>query len=660
VIEQSEVSESSNDRDRGFTLIEILIVISMMAVLTGVLAATVTVVLRTAPMSEVRADDARTVRGLVTWLPEDVDAAPPSGFDTANTAWPCAGSAPADSYNVLAISWTERTDITHNYAATYRYESDGSKSYITRYTCNDETDPTMPVGRRHNLTSGLPPWNDAVRPAYVTMCSAQVDKDTGECLADDEITSNTSPDVRSIKLHLTRPDGVVITIDAAPKNPDEGLADDPTASINLIPEVSQTDHALDLFAGQTVTIDLNTTHNPSDADGDTLSVAIDISEPMPPGITASTTDPLNVTITAGPGLPIGPISPPLVLVISDPRAGWVDATVTVNIVLPPPNVAPSLSPSTYNLDIAPGEAVILSLDASHGATDANGDPLTATVQGWPNKVFPPTTGGSTDPLDIRIEAKSSALTEDGLEPITVLIEDGRGGSVEATITLTIVSPAPNNAPTVTSSDVAVSMNAGDTVTLFLDASHGASDPDGDPLSVDIDAAEAQPAGVTTALPGALEVTLTADPSIAEGPTIPVSLTIEDGRGGSVDATITITIAPRPPPPSDCVLGNVSADPGMVANDGDGDDAKLLKKDVTVTLTYTGSCDGLVLRYDTGDTSGLGVGVGRVFPPGSPSSVVINGRKSGGNEKWRSGTYTLTASTTSEVTATAVTTTLTVT
>jgi len=662
VIEQPEVAESGSDRDHGFTLVEILVVISMMALLATVMAATVTVVLRTAPTSEVRADDARSLQGLVTWIPEDVDAAPPGGFDTATTAWPCAGPAPANSHNVLSISWTERTGVTNNYAATYRYEFNGSDWHMTRYACNDEATGTMAVGRSHNLTSAMPAWNNLSPPAFVTMCAAKVDID-GQCPAGSEIAGNTSPDVRSLKLNLVSEDGTVSTIDAAPKNPDEDLADDPGASTNATPTLSQSDYVLEMYAGDTVTIDLGTTHNPSDADGDTLSVAIDSSEPMPPGITASTADPLDVTITADVGLAPGTISPPLVLIVSDPRAGWVDPTVTVRII-PEPNIAPTVSPGTYDLKLALNQTVILPLDATHGASDANGDSLTANVvsiTGSPS-ISAAQAGAPNDPLDVEITAKPGAASGDAVS-ILVSIDDGNGGSVNATINVEIAALSANQDPIVTNSDVPLTMLAGETVTLFLDSAsgHGAFDPDGDPLSANLDTIKPQPAGITTVLPGALEVTLTADQSMLAGPiTTPVSLEIEDAYGAVVEVTISITIAPTPPPPSDCVLGTLAATPGTADRWSSGAANQLLASDVTVTLTYSGSCDGLVLKYETGDTSGLGVGTGRVFTPGSPASIIIYAKGNGGTEKWAPGTRTLTASTTSDVTPSTISTTLTVT
>jgi hypothetical protein len=79
----------------------------------------------------------------------------------------------------------------------------------------------------------------------------------------------------------------------------------------------------------------------------------------------------------------------------------------------------------------------------------------------------------------------------------------------------------------------------------------------------------------------------------------------------------------------------------------------------VTLSYSGTCDGLVLKYDTGHPSGLGSGVGRVFPPGSPTSILLRGYYSGGTELWTKADHLLIASTTSAVSPDSVSITLTV-
>jgi prepilin-type N-terminal cleavage/methylation domain-containing protein len=63
--------------DRGFTLVETVIVVALMGIVMSVLAATFVVVVRTNPANEARDDGARGLLGLSTWLPEDVSSTPP-------------------------------------------------------------------------------------------------------------------------------------------------------------------------------------------------------------------------------------------------------------------------------------------------------------------------------------------------------------------------------------------------------------------------------------------------------------------------------------------------------------------------------------------------------------------------------------------------------
>ena len=68
--------------------------------------------------------------------------------------------------------------------------------------------------------------------------------------------------MKSLKLSITRLDGVVATIDAAPKNPDQDLADDPYAVTNAKPTVSVTNVVVPMYAGETTEFSLSTTHSP--------------------------------------------------------------------------------------------------------------------------------------------------------------------------------------------------------------------------------------------------------------------------------------------------------------------------------------------------------------------------------------------------------------
>jgi prepilin-type N-terminal cleavage/methylation domain-containing protein len=641
----------------GFTLIEVLIVVTMIAIITTVLAAVVTVVLRTAPPAEVRASDARSVQGLVTWLPQDVDAAPPGGFNRDHAYWPCGGTAPADSHNIIAAEWTESTGVDWRYAATYRYELAGDSWRIARYACDDGGTGTMGPAERINLTSELPEWSSSPEPARVTMCRSAVTAGA-TCPVGDVVPLSevAPPEVHSLKLYITRIDGVVATIDAAPKNPDQSLADDPNASPNLRPELGLVNYVLPMFAGDSATIDVVATHGAYDPESDPISAAIDSTEPLPAGITAFAADPTFVEVTADAGLSPGVKSPSIVVIVSDNRGGWIDALVTVEI-LPEPNLPPTVSPSDYLLTMQAGQTVVVPLGTTHGVSDPNGDPVTVSVVSYPSGLTNPPRTDSPGPLDLEIRTPGGASLGLWPEAIVLEISDGRGGVTTATISLQIAAPFVNQSPVAAPTNVSVDLYAGQSVSLALDSSHGVSDPDGDPLGItDV----AVPAGIGVSLDGALNVTITADPGLAVGPIlVPVELEVSDIHGDDVDVTVTVNIVETPSLPSDCALGTLVANPSSVARHGGGGQPRLLREDVVVTLTYSGSCDGLTLTYDTGDTSGLGIGTGRVFPPGSPTSVVIVGRDNGGTEKWAPGTYTLTANTTSDVAITSITTTLTV-
>ena len=644
-------------RRDGFTLIEVLIVVSMVAIVTTVLAATVTVVIKSAPPAEVRTDDARSVQGLVTWLPQDIDAAPPGGFNRDHAYWPCGGSAPADSYNIITAEWSESGALEQRFVASYRYDLTGDGWHMARYSCVASGAGPMGAAERINLTSELPAWNASSPPARVSMCRSAVTAGATCPVSDIIPDSDLAPsEVHSMKLFIQRLDGVVATIDAAPKNPDQSLADDPNASPNLRPELAAVNVTLPMFAGETTTIDVVSTHGAGDPEGDPISVALDSTEPLPTGIVAVASDPTFVTVTADPALTPGTLSPAIVMIVSDNHGGWIDALLTIEI-LPEPNVAPVATASNYVLQMQAGQTVVVPIGSTHGVSDPNGDPLTVAVLTYPSGLTTPPKTNMPGPLDLEVKTPGSALL--GLWPDAIALEvsDGRGGVIPLTISIEIVAATPNSGPVASPTDVPLQLHAGDSLSLSLDTSHGVSDPDGDPLAI---SAVSAPAGVVVTLDGGLSVTVATDLALLVGPLAsPVELRVKDIHGAEVVVTISITIVETPPPPSDCVLGSLVANPGSVDRQGGGPNAHLLKQDVVVTVTYSGTCDGLTLSYDTGDTSGLGVGTGRVFPPGSPSSVVIVGKNNGGTEKWAPGSHVLTATTTSAVTPSSISTSLTV-
>ncbi len=76
------MANADRSTDRGFTLVETIVVLLMVGVLATVMVAVIAVILRNVPGTEARADDSRTYQRLIQWLPRDAASTPPGKFET--------------------------------------------------------------------------------------------------------------------------------------------------------------------------------------------------------------------------------------------------------------------------------------------------------------------------------------------------------------------------------------------------------------------------------------------------------------------------------------------------------------------------------------------------------------------------------------------------
>lgn len=116
----------------GFTLVETVVTVGLMALVAVALASAFTVIARTAPRVGDRADDARALLGLTNWLPQDVASTEPGRFVLGDVASPCGGTS---GTGLLQLSWEEGSV---EFAVDYRFVDAGpGLGTVTRFACVD-------------------------------------------------------------------------------------------------------------------------------------------------------------------------------------------------------------------------------------------------------------------------------------------------------------------------------------------------------------------------------------------------------------------------------------------------------------------------------------------------------------------------------------------
>jgi prepilin-type N-terminal cleavage/methylation domain-containing protein len=143
---------SSRRPGAGFTLVEVLIVVSLLGLVMTALSAAALVLIRVAQDNEVDIDETRAERSLETWLAQDVlstpNVEPPGtrgGFDLDQLADPCPTGA---GENLAVLVWLDPIS-GDEWIANYRVESTGGDEFeIVRYACGAFADGRTVVVHR--------------------------------------------------------------------------------------------------------------------------------------------------------------------------------------------------------------------------------------------------------------------------------------------------------------------------------------------------------------------------------------------------------------------------------------------------------------------------------------------------------------------------------
>lgn len=198
------MSHRRRREDEGFTLVELIISISVMGLIATVIAAVVTSAFTNNPMNELRADVAHTLKGVVTWLPQDVDSTPPTGFNTDPAT--ASGCTSSPGKNLLRMEWNEATGgVVNRYVANYRWVTVGSTEIIQRVTCRG--------------TGAGPLGNTTVIAASGALMPMTAAWAPGNLPARVLITYDASGDVTLVSVDVQTAEGDILHVDSAPKNP---------------------------------------------------------------------------------------------------------------------------------------------------------------------------------------------------------------------------------------------------------------------------------------------------------------------------------------------------------------------------------------------------------------------------------------------------------
>ena len=436
----------------GFTLVEVLIVMSVIGLIMTALSAAFVVIVRSNPTNEQRADDTRALLSLTRWLPDDVASTYTYSYDVTPTAAngftvdgsdpQCRSAAPPAEVSLLNLRWHE-TSTT--YFVDYFWVRDGSvvdgleQGRIMRFSCYGTSSgptssvetltmsvvlsevpavPAWPVDvapvcpRSLQNPDDVPPQGDPNDPSYdpaFDLCSIP-NAIPGGVMFDVSLWNSDNGVARDL-LELV---AVSKNVQGPPVGTSTGTGSGVGPGFNEPPVAG--DLSVEMYADTSEIFDLPV----YDYDGtlDRLVVTTDVTLLIPLGWAAEPTtnniDP-HVEITVPVGAALGPHQIPYVVQDRDGGDGHESATATITVtVIEPPDTP---DPPVVNLPIPPPPPCIADF-ASPGAVPnpvelkkANNNPSNDVNVLNDNVDLEITRSGACDPLVVRFIPDSETGVE---------------------------------------------------------------------------------------------------------------------------------------------------------------------------------------------------------------------------------------------------------
>ena len=168
-------ASSRDETDRGMTLVELLITVTILGVIMSSLAAAVIVMLRSEAPTRDRIAESKDVTFLQAWIPTDLASAVSRNVEP--TYQPAAATT-LPGTNVITIT---RPDLSGSSATSYvtisyRYVNDGDEWQLRRYEIRDPNGPSpevTQVGVAHELAAPPPTWTATQPPVHAVLVTAR-------------------------------------------------------------------------------------------------------------------------------------------------------------------------------------------------------------------------------------------------------------------------------------------------------------------------------------------------------------------------------------------------------------------------------------------------------------------------------------------------------
>lgn len=167
--------QQSGQRDRGMTLVELLITVTILGIIMTSLSAAMIVILRTEQPIKDNLSESKDITFLQAWIPNDLASASSRNIDPMyqpSTRTTLPGT------NVLTLDRADisTSGVTANYVVSYRYVQVRDEWQLQRYEIRNvglATQTITKVGVAHQLASPPPTWNPTQSPVHAVSVTSR-------------------------------------------------------------------------------------------------------------------------------------------------------------------------------------------------------------------------------------------------------------------------------------------------------------------------------------------------------------------------------------------------------------------------------------------------------------------------------------------------------